>query len=491
MKLNLRKAQQELARRKLKHFINYTYPNYQRGWFTDLVCDEIDNFLNEVIAKKSPRLMLFAPPRHGKSEIVSRRFPAYALGKNPDMSFIATSYASDLSTRNNRDVQRIIDDVTYSEIFPAVRLNGKNIRTVSQSQWLRNADIFEIVNRKGVYRSAGVGGGITGMGGDILIVDDPIKDAEQANSSVYRDKVWDWFTSTLYTRSAYGGGILIILTRWHEDDLAGRLLEAKKKGEGDDWRVVSFPAIADSDEVFRKKGEALQPERFNLSALHNIKKAVGSRVWNSLYQQRPSALEGSLFKRDNWQYFQFLSEKPEEIIKQLNINKVIQAWDTAFKKTDQADFSAGITLGVSDSRYYILDLFKEKVEYPELKRSVQQYSDKWKPQVILVEDKASGQSLIQELKRNTRMPILPYQVDRDKIARANAVTPIHEAKLCYLPEKSAWVADFIDSLATFPNGAHDDDVDSFSMVLDYASRGTSGIFEWTRLMANNSTEQAV
>lgn len=489
MKLNLRKAQQELAKRKLKYFIDYTYPTYQKGWFTELVCDEIDNFLTDVIAKKSPRLMLFAPPRHGKSEIVSRRFPAYALGKHPDLSFIATSYASDLSTKNNRDVQRILDDVLFTEIFPSIRLNGKNIRTVSQSQWLRNADIFEIVNHKGVYRSAGVGGGITGMGGDILIVDDPIKDAEQANSPVYREKVWDWFTSTLYTRSAFGGGILIILTRWHEDDLAGKLLEAKRKGEGDDWKVVNFPAIADFDEKYRKAGEALQPERFNLSALQNIKRAVGSRVWNSLYQQRPSALEGSLFKRDNWQYFKPLSDNPEELIKQLKIHRVIQAWDTAFKKTDQADFSAGITLGISNNRYYILDLFKEKVEYPELKRAVQQYSDKWKPQVVLVEDKASGQSLIQELKRNTRMPILPYQVDRDKIARANAVTPIHEAQLCYLPEGSAWVTDFIDSLATFPNGTHDDDVDSFSMVLDYASRGSSGIFEWTRLMANNSTEQ--
>jgi len=475
----------ELARRRLRHFISYTYPAYLSNWYTDYICDEIDNFLDEVRAKQSPRLMLFAPPRHGKSEIVSRRFPAYALGRYPDMSFIATSYASDLSNRNNRDVQRIIDEDTYRDIFPNTNLNGKNVRTVSQSTFLRNSDIFEIVDHKGVYRSAGVGGGITGMGGDVLIVDDPIKDFEQAESQVYRDKVFDWFKSTLYTRASSGGGILIILTRWHHDDLAGRLIENAKEIEGEKWKIVSLPAIAETQEPFRKEGEALHPERFSTEGLHRIKQAVGSRVWTSLYQQRPSLVEGTLFKRDNWNYFMPITNEPEAIKQQLGIKRIIQAWDTAFKKTDSADFSAGITLGVTDNRYYVLDLYKEKVEYPELKRSVQQYFDKWKPQVILIEDKASGQSLLQELKRQTRLPLLPYKVDRDKVARANSITPIHEAQLVYLPEKTAWVNDFIDSLSSFPNGVHDDDVDSFTMVLDYASRGTSGIYEWTRINAEN------
>ena len=486
MESNVYQANVELARRKLKHFIRFTFPKYESNWFTDLVCDELDNFIQAVKRKESPRLMLFAPPRHGKTEIVSRRFPAYVLGLDPNCSFIATSYASDLSSRNNRDVQRIIEDPLYQIVFPETRLNGKNIRTISQANWLRNSDIFEIVNSKGVYRSAGVGGGITGMGGDILIVDDPFKDAEQANSAVYRNKVWDWFTSTLYTRASDGAGILIILTRWHEDDLAGRLIDQQEKGEGGSWKIASFPAISEAKETNREPGEPLHSERFSLESLTSIKKAVGSRVWNSLYQQRPSAIEGSLFKRDNWEYFKPLSSSHSELRKQLKLNRIIQAWDTAFKKTDQADFSAGLTLGISDNAYYVLDLFKEKCEYPELKRVVQQYTDKWQPQVVLVEDKASGQSLIQELKRSTRIPIHAYKIDRDKIARANAVTPIHESKLCYLPEGLPWVSDFVDSLATFPNGSHDDDVDSFTMALDYASRGTSGIYEWTRLLAEKS-----
>ena len=481
--MNKQSLQLELSKRTLKHFIKYTYPSYIATWFTELICQEIDIFLQDVIDKKSPRLMLFAPPRHGKSEIVSRRFPAYALGKHPDISFIATSYASDLSSKNNRDVQRIIDDPLYKDVFPNIGLSGANVRTVAQSKYLRNSDLFEIVNHQGVYRSAGVGGGITGMGGDVLIIDDPIKDAEQADSIVYRNKVWDWYTSTLYTRCSSGGGILIILTRWHEDDLAGRLVAQQIKGEGDNWKIISFPAIAETNEAHRKENEPLQPERFGLDTLNKIKMAVGSRVWNSLYQQRPSAIEGSLFKREHWQYYKPLSGNVEEIKSQLGIKRIIQGWDTAFKKTDSADFSAGLTVGVADSRYYILDLVKEKFEYPELKRAVQQYAEKWNPQLVLVEDKASGQSILQELKRQTRLPLLPYKVDKDKIARANAVTPVHEAGLVFLPEQTPWVYDFVESLSSFPNGTHDDDVDSFTMCLDYLTRGTSGMYEWARIMA--------
>ena len=358
--MNKKSLELELGKRTLKHFIKYTYPTYVATWCTRIITKEIDQFLQDVVDKKSPRLMLFAPPRHGKSEIVSRRFPAYALGKHPNISFIATSYASDLSSRNNRDVQRIMDDPFYKEIFPNVALSGTNVRTIGTNKYLRNSDLFEIVNHQGVYRSAGVGGGITGMGGDVLIIDDPIKDAEQADSIVYRNKVWDWYTSTLYTRCSSGGGILIILTRWHEDDLAGRLVEQQRKGEGDNWKIISFPAIAEIAEQHRKENEPLQPERFGLDTLNKIKMAVGSRVWNSLYQQRPSAIEGSLFKREHWQYYKPLSANVEEIKSQLGIKRIIQGWDTAFKKTDSADFSAGLTIGVADSKYYLLYLVKEK-----------------------------------------------------------------------------------------------------------------------------------
>lgn len=480
----------ELARRKLKYFIQATYPEYKMGWFNEQICNELDQFLEDVRAKKSPRLMLFAPARSGKTEMVSRRFPAFALGKYPDIQMIATSYASDLAMRINRDVQRIIDDPSYVRIFPDSRLSGKNIRATAQGTFLRNADIFEIVDHKGAYRSAGVGGGITGMGGDILLVDDPIKDAEQSESVVYRQKVWDWFTSTLYTRASSGGGILIIMTRWHQDDLAGRLIEAQEKGEGDQWKILSFPAVAEIDEDNRKEGEALQPERYSLDQLKQIKQAVGSRVWLSLYQQRPSAVAGSVFKREHWQTYQPPTSDPQQLKEALGITRTVQAWDTAFKTGTQSDYSVGVTIGLAKNRYYVLDVSRTKVEFPELKVLVNAQYSKWKPHQVLIEDLASGQSLIQELKRSTVIPILKYKPDKDKITKAWSVTPITEASLVYVPDGASWLSDFLDELCGFPTGTkHDDQVDAFVMALSHIARGGQGIFGYTQMLADQKANE--
>lgn len=206
---------QNIARQSLLGFILYTFKDYKAGWVHEEICQKLDDFLEAVKHKESPRLMLTMPPRSGKTEIVSRRFPAYVFGRYPDTSIIATSYSADLASRNNRDVQKVMDDIEYSKLFPSSSLYGKNIRSVSQGTYLRNSDIFEVVGHKGVYKSAGIGGGITGMGGDILIVDDVFKDRSEADSPTIRNKVYNWYTSTLYTRLSPGGGILIIMTRWH------------------------------------------------------------------------------------------------------------------------------------------------------------------------------------------------------------------------------------------------------------------------------------
>ena len=472
---SLEEIQAERARRGMLPFTQATCPGYLAGWFSAEVCAELDWFLAEVVARRSPRLILLAPPRHGKSEMVSRRFPAFALGRYPDLTLIATSYASDLASRMNRDVQRIIDGPAYRGIFPGTRLWGKNVHTLADGTYMRNSDLFEVVGHQGSYRCAGVGGGITGMGGDILIVDDPIKDAEQANSKVYRNKVWEWFTSTLYTRRMPGAGVLIILTRWHEDDLAGRLLDAQAKSEGDVYRVVSFPAIAEKDEhstldgrLLRREGEALHPDRYDLDELTKIRVAVGSRVWASLYQQRPSAAEGSVFKREHWQTYKPAESNPMALLQVLGVNYVVQAWDTAFKTRETNDYSVGVTLGVARSRYYILDVWRDRAEFPDLKRAVVSQHAKWKAHAVVVEDTAAGQSLIQELRRNTRMPLIAVKADHDKVTRSHAVTPTHEAGLCYLPEGEPWVADFEDELSGFPAAPHDDQVDAFVHSLTYA-----------------------
>ena len=224
-------------------------PNFQQGWFNRIIAQELQQFYFDVMAGKQPRLLIQAPPRSGKSELFSRRFPAWAFGKNPDLQMIAASYSADLSSRMNRDVQRIIDSQEYSDIFPDTSFSANSQASPSSNKNIRNSEIFEIAGRNGAYRSAGVGGGITGMGADIAIIDDPVKDAKEANSQTVRDSVWDWYTSTFYTRLSPKSGILLGMTRWHEDDLAGRLLEEAKKG-GDQWRVVSFPAIAEEDEQY-------------------------------------------------------------------------------------------------------------------------------------------------------------------------------------------------------------------------------------------------
>ena len=260
-----------LARQTLLGFTLYTFPEYQAGWVHEEICQKLDDFLDKVKRKESPRLMLNMPPRHGKTEIISRRFPAYVLGRYPDTSIIATSYSSDLASRNNRDVQRVMDNNLYRNLFPDSTLSGKNSNK-KDGTYLRNSDIFEVVGHKGVYKSAGVGAGITGMGGDILIIDDVFKDRQEANSPTIRDKVYNWYTSTLYTRLAPGGGILIILTRWHVDDICGRLL--KKDKDDKRWEVIDYPAIAIHDEPHRKKGEALHPERYPLKELLRIKSDI-------------------------------------------------------------------------------------------------------------------------------------------------------------------------------------------------------------------------
>jgi hypothetical protein len=235
----------DFARNHIADFALFTDDRYQMNWHHALLCDYLDAF----VRKEIRRLMVFMPPRHGKSELVSRKLPAFIFGRDPDASIIAASYSADLAQRMNRDVQRIIDNPAYGEVFPGASLSGRSNRSITlKGSYLRNSDIFEIAGRRGVYRCAGVGGGITGMGGDYIVVDDPIKNREEANSLTQRDKLWEWYTSTLYTRQEKDGAILITLTRWHEDDLAGRLLElAKKDPAADQWEVLTLPAVREEE----------------------------------------------------------------------------------------------------------------------------------------------------------------------------------------------------------------------------------------------------
>lgn len=437
------------ARKGLSYFTLHTKPDYLLGWVHKEICDELDRFLQDVADKKSPRLIITMPLRSGKSELVSRRFPAFALGRNPELQIIATSYSSDLSQRFNRDVQRVIDDEKYFDLFPNTRLSNSRVRTDSRGSYIRTSDLFEIVGHAGAYRSCGVGGGITGQGADILIIDDPIKDRAQAGSKTIRDSIWDWYTSTAYTRLSPGGGVIVMATRWHTDDLIGRLIQ--RMGEGDTFRIVNYPAIAEHDELHRKAGEALHPERYPLSTLLQIQKTIGSRDWEALYQQHPVPDGGALFKLEWFRRWTATSLPPE-------FDHTLMSWDMTFKDSKNSDYVVGQVWGKKGPNFYLLDQVRGQWDFVKTKEMVRVLAHKW-PRVVrkLVEDKANGSAVISELK-STVSGFVPITPTESKEARASSVTPYFEAGNVFIPEDSAapWVPHYVSELLEFPAGSHDD-----------------------------------
>lgn len=459
----LRELDIRRARRDLTAFAAYAKPHLELGWFHVRICRALQQFYSDVVAKKSPRLMIFAPPRHGKSELFSRLFPAWVFGQNPDITMIAASYGADLASRMNRDVQKVMDSPEYIQLFPDTRLNGKNIVSVSQGA-LRNSEIFEIVNNEGVYRSAGVGGGITGMGGEIGIIDDPVKDAKEANSLTVRQSVLEWYETTFMTRIAPGGGILLAMTRWNEDDLAGALL----KREPEAWQVLRFPAIAIDDEPNRKAGEALDPNRWPLESLNKLKRSMSDYSWGALYQQNPKKLGGNIIKG---QWFQRYEQLPV-------LRKIIITADTANKVKTANDYSVFTCAGVTaDNKVYVLDLKRGKWESPELIQTAIDFWAKHKRKAgellgaseFYIEDKASGTSLIQHLQRELGHTIKPVQRNIDKFTRVNGVIPAISGGSVYLPAQAGWVNDFISECEAFTaNDSHafDDQLDTLCDALE-------------------------
>lgn len=474
----LQRRDAALARTGMEHFIAYMNDQYLFGWFNQLICRKLDKFLKDVAEKRSPRLMLFAPPRHGKSEIVSRQFPAYALGHYPDMSIISTSYSTDLVMRMNRDVQRIITDPRYHVAFPGTTLFGSNVRTVADGSWLRNSDIFEVVGRKGSYRAAGVGGGITGMGGHILSIDDPIKDAEQAGSTVYRDKVWDWYTSTLFTRKMPGAGILLIMTRWNQDDLAGRLLKAQETG-GDVWDVVSFPAIAEHDEEFRYEGEALHPERYSRTELDAIKGVTGSYVWAALYQQRPAPRDGGMFRRSWFEVVDAPSNARRDHCRGWDFAASIQAGSS------DPDWTVGCKMSRDrDGVFYIEQVERFRGSALHVEQAVIKTASQDGEGCYIRIPQDPGQAGKGQAEHLTRaLAGYVVKVEREtgsKEVRAAAFAAQCEAGNVKLI-RGKWNEEFLGELENFPNGLHDDQVDAAAGAFNELTLGAAvydGSLDW-------------
>lgn len=460
-----------LARRNLAAFILAMHDDYLMGWFHREVCARLMRFYVESVQGKRPRLILTAPPRHGKSQIVSRDFPAWLFGVNPDIYIISASYNMELASAMGRDVQSIMKQPEYRELYPKVNLLERR-SSVTNMTAVQTSKYFEIPGRRGRYIAAGVNTGITGKGAQIAIIDDPFKDRRDADSPTMRARAWDWYTSTLRTRLAPGGGIIVMHTRWHEDDLVGRLLQAQEAG-GEKWELVSYPAIAEHDEKFRKEGEALHPERYDLAELTAIRGAVGSYDWAALYQQHPTPRGGGIFK-GSW--VRHWDTEPNVF------DRVVQSWDFTFKDAAKSDYVAGQVWGKVGGNFYLLDAVCEKLDFVGQVRAMRRMSAKW-PMALekIVEDKANGPAIIAAL--GSEIPgLVPYTPRGSKTARAYAVSPLYESGNVLLPPMDGahpWVRHYLEELLSFPNAPHDDQVDATTQALDsLAVQGGRGVLDF-------------
>jgi predicted phage terminase large subunit-like protein len=440
------------ARSGLLYFTLFTFKEYSAKWYHKLLCKKLDNLL----VGKIKRLMVFMPPQRGKSELVSRRLPAYALGKNPALKIAACSYSSDLSEKFNREVQRIIDTAEYDSIFPETKLNRKNVLNDARGSWLRNSSIFEIVKYGGAYKSVGVMGPLTGNKVDLGIIDDPIKDRLESSSETFRNRLWEWYIDVFCTRLHNDSGQLLTMTRWHEDDLAGRILSK----EGNKWEILSLPELREDNnnqDDPRKIGEPLWPERHNLQTTLDLK-SMSERTFVSMYQQRPAPSEGGIFK-EKW--FKYYASLPGQF------DKLLISVDCAFKDKETNDYVAIGIFGKRDANIYMVDLYHGHWGFVDTIKIFTEVCAKYREAYTkLIEDKANGTAIIEVLSQKIS-GIVPINPTESKEARAEAVSIFMESGNFYLPENSLWVEMTKQEMKSFPNGTHDDIVDVITQALKY------------------------
>ena len=450
-------AEREMCRRRLLPYIMKVNTTYQPGWVHRLICAKLEKFAQDIVDKKSPRLMLFMPPRHGKSEIASRTFPAWYLGKNPSHEVIACSYASSLAMKFSRKARQLAREPEYKNIF-GVELDADQ---QSAENWL--------TTEGGGYMPAGVQGPVTGNGAHLGIIDDPIKNRAEAESATVRESIKDWYTSTFYTRLAPGGGVLVILTRWHDDDLAGWQLKEMFDGRGDDWDVVKFPAIATEDEAFRNKGEALHPERYPIEALKRIERVIGQRDFSALYQQNPVADEGSYFTRDMFKYYRTMELPPHEEM------TFYTAWDFAIGKNEANDYTVGITIGFDrQERIFVTDIQRGRWDAYEIVERILDTWVIWQSEQVGMERGQISMALGPHLERRIaerNMYGFPLSDETqlrtgkaDKQVRARSIQGRMRQGKVFFPEDATFTPDLVNELLRFPSGLHDDQVDAMAWL---------------------------
>tara|TARA_R110000796_G_scaffold43155_1_gene106123 strand:- start:6595 stop:8076 length:1482 start_codon:yes stop_codon:yes gene_type:complete len=421
-------------------FVKSQWPDFVEGRHHKIIGEKF----NAIAEGKLKRLIVCLPPRHTKSEFASTFFPAWMMGLRSNLKIIQTTHTAELAVRFGRRVRNIIDSEDFQEVFPELKLQADN---KSAGRWTTNGG--------GESFYAGVGGAITGRGADLLIIDDPVSE-QDALSPTSMDAVYEWYTSGPRQRLQPGGIIVIVMTRWSAKDLVGKVLKKQGDDNADQWDVVEFPAIMPETE------EPLWPEYWKKEELLSVKASLPISKWNAQWMQNPTAEEGSIVKREWW--LRWEGDVPA-------YSYVIQSYDTAFSKKETADYSAVTTWAVFQpldggaDAIILLDAKRVRLDFPELKKMAWEEYKYWEPDCILIEAKASGTPLTQELRR-MGIPVTAYTPSRgqDKIARMNSVAPIFESGMVYAPEET-FAEEVMEEMASFPFGDHDDYADSATMAL--------------------------
>jgi len=407
----------------------------------------------EKVAKgECKRLIVNMPPRHTKSEFASYLLPAWFLGKFPEKKIIETAHTAELAVGFGRKVRNLVDSDVYKSIFPGVGLQSDS---KAAGRWATSAG--------GDYFAIGIGGAVTGKGADILIIDDPHSEQEatlaESNPEVY-DKVYEWYTSGPRQRLQPGGSIIIVMTRWSKKDLTGQVIKSAMQRSGEEWEVIEFPAILPS-------GKPLWPEFWELKELEALRTELPNAKWMAQYMQNPTSDVSAIIKREWWKWWEY-DDPPE-------VNFIIQSWDTAFLKTQRSDYSACTTWGVfyevdpltrrETANIILLNAFKKRMEFPELKQKAFEEWKEWEPDSIIIEAKASGAPLVAEM-RHMGIPVQEFTPSKgnDKIARLNAVADIFASGKVWVP-RTYWAEEVVEEVASFPSGEHDDLVDSTSQAI--------------------------
>ena len=430
----------EKAQNDFLAFVKYVWPEFVEGYHHKKVAD----VFNKLARGEIKRVIINMPPRHTKSEFASYLLPAWMVGRNPKLKIIQTTHTAELAVRFGRKAKHLIDTAEYKEIFKT------SLREDSQA-----AGRWETL-QGGEYFAAGVGGAITGRGADLLIIDDPHSE-QNAMSKDSMEKTYEWYTSGPRQRLQPGGAIVCVMTRWATNDLTGKLIDAQRKENTDQWEVIEFPAIMPS-------GKPLWPQYWKIEELQKQKAVLPLTKWNAQWMQNPTSEEGAILKREWWQDWDKDYLPPLE--------HVIQSYDTAFLKKETADYSAITTWGVfsngedSGKQLILLDAMKGRYEFPELRRVALEQYKYWQPETVIIESKASGLPLTYEL-RKIGIPVINFTPSKgnDKHARVNSIAPLFESGCIWAPKREDFAQEVIEECASFPFGQHDDLVDSTTQAI--------------------------